>query len=169
MNVSGIFTASDLTVIDRATPVAEGLTQRYFDLADKEWKSDPYALFTLGQVAGDLYEEGVFASVVRYNRRARRSHDRDRSGNFGIVLQDPNILRALFRSHRHDLWTMALFVLTHELVHIVRFRRFGVDFSTTDQSRLEEERIVHGITRDILSGVANTDFILALYEDQMEK
>ncbi len=169
MNVSALFTTSDLALICRAVPVAEGLTQRYFDLADKEWKRDPYALFTLGQVKGDLYEEGVFARVVRYQGRTSHGDLRDPCEKFGIVLQDPNILHALFRSHQHDLWTMCLFILTHELVHITRFRRFGVAFDALDHSRFQEERVVHEITRQILSGVANTDFLLKLYEDHMDQ
>ncbi len=166
MNHWALFTASDLEVLDRAVPVAESFTQRFFDLADNEWKRNPYGIFTLGQVRGELYQEGVFARLVRYHRKDRAPDGRGTGQKFGIVLQDPNILRALFRSHRHDLWTLVLFVLTHELVHIVRFRRFGVDFHASDRELLQEERMVHDITREILSGVDNTDFVLGLYESQ---
>ncbi len=166
MNHWALFTASDLAVLDRAVPVAEGLTQRFFALADNEWKRNPYGVFTLGQVRGDLYQEGVFARLVRYDTRRRKPDGRGPGEKFGIVLQDPNILRALFRSHRHDLWTLVLFVLTHELVHIVRFRRFGVDFDASESELVQEERVVHDITREILSGVHNTDFVLGLYESQ---
>ena len=78
-------------------------------------------------------------------------------------IQDPNILRALLRSYEHDLWTLGLFVLTHELIHIVRFRRFGVDFFATTRERDREEDLVHGITREVLAGVTNTDYVLGLY------
>ncbi|MEW6351227.1 MAG: hypothetical protein AB1646_19400 [Thermodesulfobacteriota bacterium] len=166
MNRGALFTASDLAVIDRAVPVAEGLTRTFFGLADNEWKRNPYGIFTLGQVRGDLYQEGVFARLVRYDRRSRIPDGKGPGQKFGIVLQDPNILSALFRSHRHDLWTLVLFVLTHELVHIVRFRRFGVDFDASDRELVQEERLVHDITREILAGVANTDFVLGLYESQ---
>ena len=33
----------------------------------------------------------------------------------------------------------------------------------------KEEKLVHGITQEILAGVTNTDYILSLYEDQWRR
>jgi hypothetical protein len=63
----------------------------------------------------------------------------------------------------HDLWTLVLFILTHELVHIVRFRRSEADFDASSEARDTEERLVYDMTRDILAGVRNTDYLLKLY------
>jgi hypothetical protein len=160
----GFFTSSDRTTISRAAQLAEMLTQRYFDLADDEWRRYPYRIFTLGEVDKTLHQSDIFAHLVRYGRTTSWRGDQGQEESFGIVLQDPNILSALLRSAGHDLWTLGLFILTHELTHIVRFRRFDVELSPSVEERDKEEKLVHRITREILSGVTNTDNVLALYE-----
>jgi hypothetical protein len=165
---TGLFTASDLTTISKAAVLAEGLTQAYFNLAPHEWKENPYTIFTHKHVGKALYEQDVFAHVVRYEPRvgqskAARPKEKE---TYGVVLQDPNILLALLRSAMHDLWSLGLFILTHELTHIIRFKKYHVDFFASADDRDEEEKLVHGITQEILSGVTNTDYILSLYEKQ---
>ena len=127
---TGLFTTSDLTTISRAAVLAEGLTRAYFNLAPDEWRENPYTIFTHKHVGKALHEQDVFAHVVRYKTRvgqskAARPGERE---TYGVVLQDPNILLALLRSAMHDLWTLGLFILTHELTHIIRFRKYHVDF-----------------------------------------
>lgn len=147
--------------------MAEGLTWRYFNLPPDEWKRNPYGIFTRKEVDHALLEPDVLAQVVRY-RPGTSSRAAKEEPRYGVVLQDPNILLALLRSCAHDLWTLGLFVLTHELVHIVRFRKDGADFFASAHERDKEERVVHAMTREILSGVTNTDYILSLYESQTE-
>jgi hypothetical protein len=161
----GIFTKSDLVTIGKAASVSELLTRKFFNLAEEEWKRNPYDILTRSQVASSLYERDVFAHVIRYGRHHKRRESESQGAGYGIVLQDPNILLALLRSCEHDLWTMGLFILTHELIHIVRFRRFGVDFFAGAHERDREEKLVHGMTREILSDVSNTAHILNLYKD----
>jgi len=160
----GFFTSSDISTISRAAQLAEVLTQRYFDLAEDEWKRYPYRIFTLGEVDKTLRQSDIFAHLVRYERRVPSRRDQGYDESFGIVLQDPNILSALLRSAGHDLWTLGLFILTHELSHIIRFRKFDVDLFPSVEERDKEEELVHRITREILAGVTNTDGLLALYE-----
>ncbi len=164
----GLFTRSDLTTISKAAVLAERLTQSYFNLAPDEWKENPYAIFTRKQVNKALYEQDVFAQVVRYGTRVGQSKAAgpQEKETYGVVLQDPNILLALLRSAMHDLWTLGLFILTHELTHIIRFKKYHVDFFAGADERDKEEKLVHGITQEILSGSMNTDFILSLYEKE---
>jgi hypothetical protein len=165
MGAAGLFTASDLVTICRAASLAERLTEKHFDLDKDHWKSEPYTILTLKQVNRGLYEPDVFANVIRY--KARIDHEtKPVPERYGIVLQDPNILRALLRQSQHDLWTISLFVLTHELIHVVRFKKFDVDFFAEPGLRQTEESLVQSITREILSGVTNTDQLLAKYVDR---
>jgi len=159
----GLFTPSDLATITRAAFLAEKLTADHFSLADDEWKRNPYAVFTRKEVRDSFYQQEAFAHVVR---RTPEKTGRDLTGlceDFAIVLQDPAILRALLRNTSRDLWTLALFILTHELIHIVRFRKFGVDFFASSQQRDEEERVVYDLTEKILCGVSNTNELIRLY------
>lgn len=158
----GSFTPSDLATIDRAAILAESLTCNYFDLANDEWKRNPYSVYTRRELDSAWYEEGVFASVVRMRRRKAPETRSDEV--FGIFLQDPNILRALLQTSQTDLWNLMLFVLTHELTHIVRFRTHGVDFFASVAARDAEEEVVHDITRKILSGVTAVETLVRLRE-----
>ena len=166
MGAAGLFTESDLLIICRAASLAERLTAKHFDLDKDHWKSEPYTIFTLKQVNRGLYEPDVFANVIRYKTRTNQQTKPIPAERYGIVLQDPNILRALLRQSHHDLWTISLFVLTHELIHVVRFKKFNVDFFAEPSVRQMEESLVQSITGEILSGVTNTDQLLALYADR---
>ena len=161
------FTASDRVTIGKAASLAERLTVGYFDLAQDEWKRNPYGIFTRQDVGSSLYESDVFANVVRLKSNRPASGAQGPKERYGVLLQDPNILLALLRSPHNDLWTLGLFILTHELVHIVRFRRFNVDFFADVGGRDQEEKLVQGVTRKILSGVTNTDHVLDLYDREV--
>jgi hypothetical protein len=160
---AGLFTQSDFRTITKAAVLAENLTQRFFNLPVDGWKRAPYSIFTRKEVDNKLYEQEAFAQVIRYAPRAVRSGKQARKERYGVILQDPNILMALLRTSNHDLWTLMLFVLTHELVHIVRFRRCNVDFFASAADRDREENLVHNMTREILRGVSNTDNLITLY------
>jgi len=166
MGAAGLFTESDLMTICRAASLAERLTEKRFDLHEGHWKREPYTIFTLKQVNRGLYEPDVFANVIRYKTRVNQKTKPVPADRYGIVLQDPNILRALLRKSQHDLWTISLFVLTHELIHVVRFKKFNVDFFADPGARQTEESLVQSITEEILSGVTNTDQLLAMYADR---
>jgi len=159
---TGLFTKSDLVTINKAACLAEKLTQDFFRLPDDEWKREPYGIFTRKEINEAFHERDVFANVIRY-KPAGRLFRENAKARYGIVLQDPNILMALFRSSRHDLWSLILFILTHELVHIVRFSRFQVDFFAPASHREKEEKLVREMTREILAGVSNIDYIIDLY------
>ena len=169
MVAAGLFTRSDLAILGKAASVAELLTQKYFDFGEDEWKRNPYAVFTRKYVTRNLVEDTAFASVIRYGGKPGQTKIEPNAYNYGIVLQDPVILLALLRSREQDLWSMGLFVLTHELVHIVRFRAFGADFFACAHDRDKEERLVHGITRDMLSGMTKMTPILSEYQDSAEQ
>lgn len=166
MGARASFLPSDLAIVGRAATVAEDLTTAYFNLRPDEWKRNPYDIFTGKHVDDYLYEPDAFASVVKVVSGKRSREASARHERFGIVLQDPNILRALLRPANYDLWTLLLFVLTHELIHIVRFRLFGVDFFGGAEGREREEKLVHGVTKDILKGAPNTAALLRFYDDE---
>ncbi len=165
MSATGLFTESDRTTVDRAARLAEGLVAQYFDLAHDDWIKNPYSLMTWKEAAKYLRDANVFAQTVRFDSRHTGKIQRAKPQDYyGVLLADPAILRALLRPQRHDLWTLGLFVLTHELVHIVRFRKFGVDFFGTPCEREKEEEVVHKITREMLAGVESMDSLFSLYE-----
>ena len=150
----------------RAAFLAEGLTQRHFNLSEGVWSRNPYGIYTFKEANESLCIPDAFANVIRFRSRPGNAGRRSQADRYGIVLHDPNILLALLRSVCPDLWTIGLIVLTHELTHIVRFTEHGVNFFASEADRDEEEHTVHGMTREILSGVTNADYIFDLYEAQ---
>ena len=73
-------------------------------------------------------------------------------GEDGLV--HANILAAVRRvPARFDLQTLLTYIMTHELIHIVRFERFQHPFQTSPADRVREEERVHALTYDILVGL----------------
>ncbi len=159
MSVSGLFTQSDLETISRAAKLAENLTCDFFGLPSNEWKLNPYRMLTLKNVSRDFHIDQVFAHVVRIQTVKKSSKVSEASGLYGVVLQDPYILRELFRTESLELWPLALYVMTHELTHIVRFKKFEVDFFGSGVDRKNEEEAVDGFTREILHGTVSLKHI----------
>jgi hypothetical protein len=70
---------------------------------------------------------------------------------FRIELNDPGILVAARRERlREDLYPLLLYILTHEMVHLVRLSSILTDTEQMTLPRESEETRVHQIARSIL-------------------
>ncbi len=69
---------------------------------------------------------------------------------FKICLQDHVIRRALTRDAHLSLLPLATYIVTHELIHVVRFARFLQRFDAPEKERDAEEARVHGETIELL-------------------
>ena len=60
-----------------------------------------------------------------------------------------------------------MYIITHELIHIVRFSKFLQGFDASAEERLSEEKRVHERTHEILSTVRLTGLatVLDFYKD----
>jgi hypothetical protein len=63
------------------------------------------------------------------------------------------------------LFPFILYIITHELIHIVRFSKFLQNFDASAEERMAEEKRVHKFTHDILNPVRldGVPFVLAFY------
>ena len=52
-----------------------------------------------------------------------------------------------------QLYPFGVYIVTHELIHIVRFSKFLQNFEATPEARMAEEKRVHNKTRKILKAV----------------
>jgi hypothetical protein len=52
-----------------------------------------------------------------------------------------------------ELYPFSLYIITHELIHIVRFSKFIQSFDASSEERMAEEKRVHRRTHDILHPV----------------
>lgn len=147
---------------------AEALTGRFYCIPGREWARFPYDVRTLA--AGTGPDERAFADVVRL-RATGRCRPQAFPERFRIRLRDDAILRAVHdRPDGPGLYPLLLYVLTHELVHVVRFGEGRARFDAPHEERVAEERRVHEITRRVLHPArdAALDPVLRLYERHFE-
>jgi hypothetical protein len=98
--------------------------------------------------------QGPFAQVIRYV--GKRQDTLLGSGAYDfykVCLQDHAILGALRQNDQLQLLPFTLYIVTHELVHIVRFSKFLQSFDASAEEKLTEEARVHNETKRILANI----------------
>jgi hypothetical protein len=145
-----IFDPSERLQVTRAAARAEELTRDFYRIPGRERPRFPYDLATLADDPGP--RRRVFADVVRVVLPASLATGRDRREIYRIRLRDDRLLAAADAGADVELFSLLLYVVTHELVHIVRFRSgLAVFDDTDDRARRDEELRVHSITQKVLA------------------
>jgi hypothetical protein len=147
------FNASEIRTVTAALAAAEERTGRFYCIPGREWQRLPYDVTTLA--SGQPPEEWAFADVVRVcPARSTAAATSGRGGipeHFRIRLRDDVFLSTVDDRHRGiDLFPLLLWVLTHELIHVVRFGCGMAPFEVDADARRHEERRVHAITGRVL-------------------
>lgn len=165
------FDQEHLAVVDEAVAVAEELTSEHFKYSTSQWRRCRYDIQTAAKLKeGELTDE-AFAQIIRYLGQPAESGLRSSHFDFyKICLQDHVILRALDRDRELSLFPLLVYVVTHELVHIVRFSLFLQSFEAYPLDRAREEALVHQITREILGSgpLPGVEVVAKEYWDSME-
>lgn len=161
------FTPAQIGVIDNAVAMAEELVSNHYKMSASQWLRPKYDIKTLTDLKPDEIVHGPFAQTIRYRgQRNDSSLGSTRYDFYKICLQDHFILKTLKRSKNLSLFPFSLYIITHELIHIVRFSRFLQNFDASPDEMLAEETRVHHRTHVILSKVrldGLTD-VLTFYE-----
>jgi hypothetical protein len=145
------FNKEQLSIVSDALYIAEDMTSNYYRLSVSEWKRNPFDLKTLAQLFSDDIRDNVFAVLKKCTKSEHGCTEPNGREFYLICLQDHQIIRALKRDKGLALLSLLVYILTHELVHIVRFFRFEERFDVKEEMRrLEEEQIVHRMTYEIL-------------------
>lgn len=159
------FDPQELNLVDRALRVSEESVSDHYHLSDSKWLAYPYQVRTLADLEGNEVTGRALAQVLRFREPPRKGRLRSRDF-FRICLQDHNLLGAVRREREPGLMQPLLtYVLTHELVHVVRFYQFQHLFEAFAHQREEEEAKVHAITARILGKTAlpTMEKVLNLY------
>jgi hypothetical protein len=134
--------------------MAEELVSNDYKLSVNHWLKHRYDVKTLSDLRGEEIVNVPFAQVIRYKGRKKETTLESASYDFyKICIQDHNILSALERSPQLDLFPFVLYIMSHELIHIVRFTKFLQHFEASFEEKMAEERRVHQKTHEILSKV----------------
>jgi hypothetical protein len=145
-----LFTADDLEVLARAIPLAEELVGDHFRVTSFGPHQRLYEVVTLASSGPECRAPHALARLCRFDRQERPIDAAPRVSRFyRICIQDDAVLTRA--RDELDLRAILLYVLTHELIHIVRFESFEVGYDAAIKARVAEEGVVDRLTREVLS------------------
>lgn len=163
------FSKSQLDVIDNAVAVAEDMVCNFYKMSGSQWLRHRYDIKTLCDLAPEEVVDGPFAQIIRYTAYREGAVLGSSAYDFyKICLQDNAMLRAITSNPNLHLFPFSLYIIIHELVHIVRFARFDQHFDASPEEKEKEEARVHGVTRTVVSkhGIEGIQDVLTFYDRQ---
>ncbi|MFO7665799.1 MAG: hypothetical protein R6V76_04215 [Desulfobacterales bacterium] len=148
------FNKKQIKVVNQASEMAEELVSDYYKLSSSQWLRRRYDIKTLADLAPEEIVSGPFAQIIRYKAHPKDSCLGSSAYDFyKICLQDNSILAVIRDFKDIKLSPFTLYIITHELIHIVRFSEFIQNFNASDEEKLAEETRVHKNTHEILKSV----------------
>ncbi len=148
------FSANEIVVLGQSLEVSEDLISDHFKISTSQWQRYRYDIQSLKDLAEDEITDLAFAQIRRYARcPSERLRGSEAGEYFKICLQDHIIAGALQRDPQIRLLPLTTYIVTHELIHVVRFARFLQRFEVSDRERETEEFVVHSLTRELLKPV----------------
>ncbi|MFZ7128156.1 MAG: hypothetical protein ACOWWM_18535 [Desulfobacterales bacterium] len=160
------FSDDQIAEVVRAAALAEELVSEFYKMSASQWLRRRYDIKTASGLEPDEMVEGPYAQVIRYQGRPREASPMPMTFDFyAVCLQDPAILSTIEEQKGMKLFPFVLYIIAHELIHIVRFSRFLQNFEATEPERIKEEARVHRITREILEplGIDGMKTVLDYY------
>ena len=152
MEVLEKFSPEQIGIVNKCIELAEELVSNYYKMSANQWLRPTYDVKTLSDLSIEETIQGPFAQIIRYvGQRKDTSLGSTTYDFYKVCLQDHAILSALGKSPELELFPFVLYIVTHELIHIVRFSKFLQRFDASTEEKLAEESRVHQITHDILS------------------
>jgi hypothetical protein len=158
-------------LLTEAAVIAEEVISDYFKLSASHWRRAPFDILTLEALRAEEISHHALALVAKY-----KGCPQDRllgSAAFDfyrVCLQDHNILNTLKHCAELSLFPLLLYIVTHELVHIVRFSQFLALFEAREEQKQEEERQVHRLTQKILAPLKVRDLspVIRFYDHKVQ-
>ena len=162
------FSPSQIETVNHAAAMAEELVSNYYKMSASQWLHRRYDIKTLADLNENEIVDGPFAQIIRYE-----GHFRDRTlGSavydlYKICLQDHAVKASLEQNPDLQLFPFVLYIVTHELIHVVRFSKFIQYFDAVPEERMQEEKRVHAKTHEILKPVKVPGMapVLAFYSE----
>ncbi len=149
------FSRSQRDLAIRAMDEAEERTIGYYCIPPYRWHRLQYDLVTQQDHEWEPLPESALA---RLQLLSRLRPSRETVGDFyRIQLNDPSILNAARReSLELDLYPFLVYILTHEMVHLVRLSTILPEGQEAEVAAEAEESRVHVVSRRILSRMPDT-------------
>lgn len=145
------FEPDDIKAVNNAVAMAEEVVSNFYKMSEGQWLSRRYDVKTLVDLSPDEIVDGPFAQIIRYEGQLKELSLGSSAYDFyKICLQDHSILCVLKDSPAMKLFPFILYIVTHELIHIVRFSKFLQNFEASSEEKMAEEKRVHENTHEIL-------------------
>lgn len=160
------FREDELRVVNEAVSIAEEMTSNAYKMSSAEWGRHRYDIKTLADLTPKEVVDGPFAQIIRYvGRKPQTSLSSSEYDFYKICLQDHTILATLKKTAELRLFAFALYIVTHELIHVVRFTKFLQAFDASATEKIIEEARVHEKTQAILrpAGISGMDAVFDFY------
>ncbi|MBM3789430.1 MAG: hypothetical protein FJW35_03660 [Acidobacteria bacterium] len=146
------FSTAERRLVGPAMEEAEERTSRYYCFPPHRWQNLRYDLLTREDRDWMPIPEQALARIQRLRMEAQPR--RPSLEFFRIQLNDPAILDVAGREAlRADLYPLLVFILTHEMVHLVRLSSILCSEENRPVCREEEESRVDRIARQILAQI----------------
>jgi hypothetical protein len=162
------FSPNQIKIVNNAVAMAEELVSNHYKMSASQWLGPRYDVKTLAELIKAEIIDGPFAQIVRYRGQRRNTSLGSATYDFyKICLQDHTIRSTLQATPGIELLPFSLYIITHELIHIVRFSKFLQNFDASSEERMAEEKRVHRRTHDILHPVQieGLSDVLEFYND----
>ena len=137
--------------VEEALEIAETLAADHLRVDLKDFEQFPYDLQTLKNLREQEKTRRALAQVCKYEYRSRKAQDRQGgTGFYRICLQDDKILNTVQTEGPSLFKPLLLYVVTHELIHVIRFSVDPKRFYLQSKEKEIEERDVHRKTYELL-------------------
>lgn len=148
------FSPAQIKIVNNAVAMAEELVSNDYKMSASQWLGPRYDVKTLAELKPEEIIDGPFAQIIRYKGQRQNTSLGSATYDFyKICLQDHTIRSTLEGPAGIELFPFSLYIITHELIHIVRFSKFLQSFDASADERMAEEKRVHRRTHDILKSV----------------
>ena len=148
------FESHQIDVLNNSVAMAEELVCNYYKMSANQWLRHRYDVKTLNDLADSEIVHGPFAQIIRYvGQRKDGTLGSTAYDFYKICLQDHTILSTLNQTLGLSLFPFIIYIMTHELIHIIRFSKYVVNFEASPEEKVKEETVVHEKTHEILRAI----------------
>ena len=155
MKKKHLFNDQQLSQIKVAASHAEELVSDEYKLTSSQWLKHTYELKTMRDLLPEEIVDVPFAQLIRYRGQKKETHLGSYAYDFyKICIQDHNIITTIKKTNDLKFYPFMLYVISHELIHIIRFSKFLQNFQATEDEKLKEEKRVHKKTHSILKNLS---------------
>jgi len=157
MKTARHFNREELLKVDEAVKISEEIVNNFYKMSSGHWLKNRYDIKTAKDLVPHECIDGPFAQVIKYEGRKKDIPLGSSAFSlYKVCLQDIAILSIVEKTDSLLLEPFLLYILTHELVHVVRFSKFKQRYENKNEAdvTLDEERKVHHLTHTILKSVS---------------